>query len=186
MRAEDIVGFSFFALLFSAIVVTISGSWISLTPRQRALRRACGLSLMSVAFIGFGSVSLQFVRSSQRPVVEGNLWDIRRPVGSGRGARFMITDGRGHAVLIRCSYSGPGLVSGERARVRYIAYNNKLLDMEMLDGPFKAWHFRESSGEGGWWGWMAIGMICGIFAFRQMAKAGRSQMTERTSEETSA
>jgi hypothetical protein len=168
---EDIVGTSFFAFLFVAIVVTISGSVKSLSPEKGALRRGLGLSLISVALIGFGFANVYFVRISSRPVVEGNLWDIRRSIKNNSGARFMITDATGHAVLIRCKYSGPGLVEGERARVRYIAYNNKLLEMEMLDGPFQTWHFQESSGEGGWWTWAAIGLVCGLFAYRQIAKA---------------
>ena len=174
MRAEDIVGVSFFAVLFPAIVVAISGSRNSLTPRQQALWRGWGLSLISVALIAVGLVSFQFIHNSPRLVVEGNLWDIRQPFSRGTSsAQFRVTDASGHAVLIRCSYTGPGLVEGERARVRYVAYNQKLLEMDMLDGPFQAWHLRESSGENGYWFWVGIGAVCAFFAYRQLAKAKR-------------
>ena len=77
MRAEDIVGISFFALLFCAIVVTLCGSRTILAPRQQAAWRGWGLSLISVALVAFGLVNFQLIRTSPRPVVERNLWDIR-------------------------------------------------------------------------------------------------------------
>ena len=170
MRAEDVVGFSFFAVLIPAIVITISGSRNSLTPRRRAVWRGCGLGLVGGAFLGFGLVSFLFIHNSARPVVEGNLWDIRELHSTKAGStRFMITDATGHAVQIRCRYRGPGLVEGERARVRYVAYNGELLELDMLSGPFQLWHLRESSGEAGCWGWVAIGVVCGFFAYRQLA-----------------
>jgi len=177
MRAEDVVGVSFFAVLFPAIVVAISASRKSLTPRQRALWRGWGLSLISGALIAVGLVSFLLIHNSPRPVVEGNLWDIRELNShTDRSTHFMITDAGGHAVQIQCRYSGPGLVQGERARVRYVAYNSKLLDMDMLTGPFQAWHLRESSGENGYWWWVGMGAVCGFFAFRQLAKARREEM----------
>lgn len=174
MRAEDIVGVSFFALLFSAIVVAISGSRTTLTPRQRALWRGWGLSGISVALLAFGLVNFLLIHNSPRPVVEGNLWDIRESQGNGwSSTRFMITDANGHAVLIRCRYSGPGIVEGERARVRYVEYNRSLLEMDMLTGSYQAWHLRESPGEEGCWWWVAMGVVCGFFAYRQLRKAGQ-------------
>jgi hypothetical protein len=178
VRAEDTVGVSFFALLIPAVVVAISGSRTTLTPRQRALWRVWGLSLISAAFLAFGLVNLQFIHNSPRPVVEGNLWNIREMVSNrARLTRFMITDATGHAVQIQCEYTGPGLREGERARVRYVAYNRKLLEMDLLTGPFQTWHLRESSGERGCWVWVAIGVVCGFFAYLQLAKIGHGQTT---------
>ena len=158
-------------MLFPGIVVAISGSRATLTPRQRGLWRGWGLGLIGVAFLAFGLLSFQLIHNSPRPVVEGNLWDIRELYSTkARSSRFMITDATGHAVLIRCKYNGPGLVQGERARVRYVAYNNKLLEMDMLTGPYQLWHLRESSGEQGCLGWVVIGLVCGFFACRQLAK----------------
>ena len=178
MRAEDIVGDSFIGVLVPAIVMAISGSRTTLTPRQRALWRGWGLSLICSVVLAFGFVNFWLVHISPRPVVEGNLWDIRDTSGSGTDLnRFMITDATGHAVQIRCMYRGPGLVQGERARVRYVAYNRKLVEMDMLTGPFQTWHLQESSGEQGYWWWVAIGAICGFFAYRQLAKIGHGQTT---------
>lgn len=175
MRAEDIVGVSFFAVLISGIVVAISGSRTSLASRQRALWHGWGLSLISVAIIAFGLANFQLIHNSPRPVVEGNLWDIQQAFSSrSHSTRFMITDASGHAVLIRCSYTGPGLVEGERARVRYIAYNSRLLELDMLTGSYQMWHLRESSGEYGFLVWAAIGLILAFFAFRQLANARKA------------
>jgi hypothetical protein len=171
VRAEDIVGVSFFTLLFSGIVLAISGSRSSLTSTQRAIRRGWGLSLISGALFAFGMANFLLIHNSPRPVVEGNLWDAREQFSrQERGSRFMITDAAGHAVPIWCSYTGPGLVDGERARVRYVAYNGKLLDMDLLTGSYQAWHLHESSGEAGWLWWVAIGAVIGFFAYRQFAK----------------
>jgi hypothetical protein len=72
-----------------------------------------------------------------------------------------------------------GFVQGERARVRYVAYNSKLVEMDMLTGPYQEWHLRESSGEQGCWGWVAIGLVCGFFAYRQVTKIRQGQTTAR-------
>lgn len=176
MRAEDIVGVSFFLLLIPAVVVAISGSRTKLTQRQRAVWRGWGLSLISAAFLAFGLVSFQFIHNSSRPVVEGNLWDIREPYrGGAHSTRFRITDSGGQAFLIRCGYCGPGLVPGERARVRYVAFNRQLVEIEILTGPYQAWHLRETPGERACWGWVAIGLVCGVFAYRQVVKIGRER-----------
>lgn len=171
MRVEDIVGASFFAVLIPAVVVAIAGSRNSLTSRQRAIWRGWGLSLISGALLAFGLVTMLLIHNSPRPVVEGNLWDAREVFSrQARGSRFMITDAAGQAVQIRCNYTGPGLAEGERARVRYVAYNRKLLDMDMLSGPYQAWHLHESSDEAGYWLWVATGVVVGFFAYRQLAK----------------
>jgi hypothetical protein len=178
VRVEDIVGVSFFWLLISGIVVAISGSRTKFTPRRRALWRGWGLGLIGGAVFAFGLVNFQLIHKSPRLVVEGNLWDIRNRFGSRTELnQFMITDATGHAVLIRCRYGGPGLVQGERARVRYVAYNSKLVEMDMLTGPYQKWHLLESSGEQGWWWWVAMGSVCGFFAYRQLAKASQRQTT---------
>jgi hypothetical protein len=91
----------------------------------------------------------------------------------------MITGATGQAVMIWCSHRGPGFVQGERARVRYVAYNNKLVEMDMLSGPYGAWHLRESSGEEGYWAWVVIGLFFGLLAYRQLAKTRPGQTTAR-------
>jgi hypothetical protein len=175
VRAEDIVGVSFFALLFLSIVVTISASRSTLTPRFQALWRGWGLSLCGFALVAFGLLNFQLIHNSPTPVVEGNLWDIRgSSFSSNNSTQFRITDTTGHAVVIRCRYYGPGFVEGERARVKYVAYNRKLLEMDMLTGPYGAWHLRESSGEGSFWFYVAIGVVCGFFGYRQFKKAART------------
>lgn len=177
MRGEDIVGVSFFAVLIAGVVVAVAGSRNSLTPRHRRLWWGWGLGLAGCALVGFGLVSYQMIHNSPRPVVEGNLWEIRQ--GFRGSTRFMITDAAGRAVPIRCRYTGPGLVEGERARVRYVAYNRKLLEMDMLDGSYQSWNLRETSGEAGCWSWVAIGAICGFFAFRQLSSSGANADAER-------
>jgi hypothetical protein len=176
VRTEEIVDACFCALFIPAIVVAISGSRAALTLRQRALRRGWGLSLISVALVALGLVSMLLIRNSPRPVVEGNLWDIRGQNSSEEhSTQFRITDAAGQAVQIRCWYSGPGFVAGERARVRYVAYNRKLLEMDMLTGSYQKWHLRESPGELGWWWWVAVGVFCGSFGYRQLAKARQGE-----------
>jgi hypothetical protein len=174
VRAENIIDISFFAVLFCAIVVTLSGSRTTLTPRQQAAWRGWGLSLISLAIVAFGLVNFQLIHTSPRPLIEGNLWDIREEFKY-NSTRFMITDATGHAVMILCSHRGPGFVQGERARVRYVAYNNKLVEMDMLSGPYGAWHLRESSGEEGCLVWVVIGLFLGLIAYRELVKSRPGQ-----------
>ena len=82
----------------------------------------------------------------------------------------MITDANGQAVMILCRHRGPGFKQGERARVTYVEFNNKLVEMQMLSGPYGAWHFQESSGENGYLAWVGIGLFCGLLAYFQWAK----------------
>jgi hypothetical protein len=178
MRAQDIVGISFFALLFCAIVVILCGSRTILTPRQQAAWRGWGLSLISVALVAFGLMNFQLIHTSPRLVIEGNLWNVQEEFKN-HLARFMITDSTGQAVMILCRRRGPGFVQGERARVRYVAYNHKLVEMDMLTGPYGAWHLRESSGENAYWLWVAIGLFSGLLAYFQFAKTRPGQTTER-------
>ena len=173
MRAEDIVGGCFFALLIPAVAVTISGSQTRLSLRQRALRRGWGLGLTGAALVGFGLLSFALIYNSARPEVEGNLWDVRvQSGGEAELSRFRVTDASGRTVSIRCTYSGPGLVDGERVRVRYVEYSEKLLEMEMLTGSYKGWRLKESPGEVGYWFWVAAGAVCGLFAIREAKEAG--------------
>jgi len=58
--------------------------------------------------------------------------------------------------------------------VRYVAYNRKLVEMDMLTGSYQKLHLLESSGEQGWWWWVAMGAVCGFFAYRQVAKNGHT------------
>jgi len=171
VRTEDIVGISFFAILFPAIVMTISASRKSLTPQQQHRWRGIGLGMVSLALVVFGLANILLIHNSARPVVAGNLFDIRTSFGKQEhGTRFRIADATGHAVQIRCRYTGPGLVEGEEARIRYVAYDGKLLEMDLLSGPYQLWHLRESSGEQQCWGWVALGLVCGFFAYRQLRK----------------
>ena len=62
--------------------------------------------------------------------------------------------------------------------MRYVAYNRKLLELDMLTGPYQVWHLRESSGERGCWVWVAIGAVCGFFAYRQFGKIGPTSVAE--------
>ena len=174
MRVEDIVGISFFALLFCAIVLILCGSRTSLAPRQQAAWRGWGLVLISIALVAFGFVNFLLIHTSPRLVVEGNLWNVQEEFKN-HLTRFMITDSTGQAVMILCRRRGPGFVQGERARVRYIAYNHKLVEMDMLTGPYGAWHLRESSGENAYWLWVAIGLFSGLLAYFQFVKARPTQ-----------
>lgn len=178
MRTEDIVGFSFFAILFPAIVITIAASRKTLPQAQARNQRSLGLALVSLALIAFGIANYYFIHTSPKLVVEGNLWNIRGAFSKNeRGTRFMITDSTGHAVPIRCRYTGPGLREGDRARIQYVAYNNHLLEIEMLSGPYQFWHLSESSGEYRFWWFVAIGLVCGFFSIRQRRQAAEPQPT---------
>jgi hypothetical protein len=176
VQPEDIVGVSFFALLCCAIGVTLYGSRTILTPRQQAAWRGWGLILIGVALVAFGLANFQLVHASPRLVIEGNLWDVREEFKNDM-TRFTITDSTGRSVTILCRHRGPGFQQGERARVRYVAFNNKLVETQMLSGPYGLWHFRESSGENGYWVWVGIGLFFGLLAHFQFVKTRPGQTT---------
>jgi hypothetical protein len=61
--------------------------------------------------------------------------------------------------------------------VRYVAYNQKLVELDMMSGPYHYWHFQESSGEQACWGWVAIGVACSFFSVHQLIKSRQRQTT---------
>jgi hypothetical protein len=125
---------------------------------------------MGVALLVFGVANFCLVRASARPVVEGNIWGVSEPVRNTAATMFRLTDNSGNVTTLRCRYSGPGLREGDRARVRYLEYNKKLLQLTMLTGSFTGWHFEESSGEWGFLPWSLIGLGFGYRGFRLRRK----------------
>jgi hypothetical protein len=128
------------------------------------------MAAMGVAFLAFGLLTTYFIRTSARPLVEGNIWGVSEPVRTSSAA-FKLTLDSGRAVAIHCRYDGPGLREGDRARVRYVEYNQKLLELTMLTGSYTGWHFEESSGELSGELFGLIGLVCGFAGWRTLAKA---------------
>jgi hypothetical protein len=171
MRTEDIVGLSFFLVLFAGIGLLFFGLKKEKQNTDAQHRWVgTGLIVCGVACLFVGAVSLYFVRTSPRPIVEGNIWGVSEPVNSKYNPSFHITDDSGQATLIRCKYDGAGLREGERARVRYVEYNHQLLELTMLTGPTTGWGFKESSGEPGYAVWTLMGVVCGLAGRHQLRK----------------
>ena len=124
---------------------------------------------MGGALLAFGVVTWWMVRISPRVTVEGNLWAVEQPVKGSTG--FRVTDGAGRVAEVVCRYRGPGLREGERARVTYVAYNQNLVQLTMLDGPYAGWELEEPVRP---WGEMfmgAIGVVCLTAGLRAQRKA---------------
>lgn len=179
MRAEDIVGFLFFAVILSGIVLILLGSGRKKNSPEAVRRIGAGLLVEGLAFVGFAIATAYLIRTSDKPVVEGNTWAIRQTYGKNRGTSFNLTDEAGRAVLIRCRYDGPGFREGERARLRYVRYNRQLLEITMLSGPYTGWHFQESSGQVSAALIGVLGLVCLIGGYRQWDKPRRVAITVR-------
>ena len=168
MRAEDIVGLSFFLVLFAGIGLMLYGTTRPVGTRERPLWQAAGLGVQGFAFLAFGLATLDCIRTSARVVVVGNVWDVREPM---RGsASFKVTDEAGRVELIRCRYDGPGLHEGERARVRYVAFNRKLVELTMLSGSSAGWELKESAGELSPLLFAGVGLVCWFAGWRVWRK----------------
>jgi hypothetical protein len=163
----------FFALLLSGIVLILLDSGRKKNSPETVRRIGAGLLVEGLAFVGFAIANVYLIRTSDKPVVEGNIWAIRQTYGKNRGTSFHLTDEAGRAVLIRCRYNGPGFHEGERARVRYIRYNRQLLEITMLSGPYTRWHFQESSGQMSAALIGVLGVVCFIGGYRQWHKPVR-------------
>ena len=165
MRAEDIVGCTFFAGVFAGLVLMLYGSRSTRGAKKSWV--TAGLAIESLAFLTFGLLTFYFVRTSPRLQVEGNLWGAHRYQSRSGGSVFSVTADSGEVATVRCNYEGPGLREGDRVRVRYISYNGKLLNMTVLSGPYTGWELRESGAV--WSGLMmaAVGLICGVIVLRR-------------------
>jgi len=118
--------------------------------------------------LAFGLATLYCIRTSARPVVEGNVWDVRE--STQELASFRVTDADGRAVLILCRYDGSGLEEGERARVRYVAFNRKLVELTMLSGSSAGWELKESAGELSPLLFAGVGLVCWFAGWREWRK----------------
>lgn len=172
MRVAGVVGLSFFLLVFVGIWCIIRGSRRPKGSRERSLWQSRGLIAGAFAFLGFGLVTMYFIRTSARPVVEGSIWGVSEPVRGALSEEFKMTMDSGQAITVRCRYDGPGLRDGDRARVRYIEYNRRLVELTMLTGPYAGWHFEAPSGERGCAVWVLAGLVCGFAGYRQWRKVG--------------
>ena len=171
VRTEDIVGLSFFLVLFTGIGLLFYGlkqGKRNIDAQHRWV--GCGLIVCGTACLLLGVVRLSLIRTSSRPVVEGNIWGVNEPVNNKYSSSFNVTNDSGQATLIRCRYDGPGLREGDRARVRYVEYNHQLLELTMLTGSYTGWGFKESSGEPGYAVWALMGVACGFAGWHQLRK----------------
>ena len=171
MRAEDVVGSGFFLLFLVGIVLTLFGSRQANGARERARRQGAGLLTMSLALLAFGALTIYFIRTSARPVIEGHLWAVANGGVRYRGSSFNVTGDSGGVATIRCAYDGPGLREGDRARVRYVAYNRRLIEFAALSGSYTGWHFEEPAGERSAGAFAVIGLAVGIAGWRLLVKA---------------
>ncbi|HEX3569557.1 MAG TPA: hypothetical protein VHU44_01910 [Acidobacteriaceae bacterium] len=171
MRAEDIVGISFFLVLFLGIGLLIYAQKAGLSPEAQHRRVGDGLIVGGVAFLFLGLISIYMIQTSARPVVEGNIWGISEPISSKYSPSFKVTNDSGQVTLIRCRYGGPGLRGGDRARVRYVEYNHELLEFKMLTGPYTGWSFEERPSQRGYALLAVLGAACGFCRVAPVAQA---------------
>ena len=120
MRAEDVVGLSFFLVVFVGIGLILCGVRQPKGAPERNRWQGAGLLTMSLALLTFGALTIYFTRTSARPVIEGNVWAVANGGVRYRGSSFNVTGESGEVARIRCAYDGPGLREGDRARVRYV------------------------------------------------------------------
>ena len=163
MRTEDIVGLSFFLVLFVGVGLILFGLGRPENSTARARRLSAGLAVTGFALLTFGAITVYFTHTSARLQVEGNLWAVNDSIHL---SSFKVTDDSGRVASIRCRYQGPGLRDGDRARVRYREYDERLVELTILNGSYAGWHLQDSTNE--WSGaWFAlIGLGCGAGAYR--------------------
>lgn len=175
MRAEDIVGCTFFAAMVIGLVLIIRGG-MRKGGGDRSQVKA-GLIMEGLAFMFFGLATFYLVRTSPRLGIEGNIWDVHRIQSKSGGSQFRVTSDSGRVVVVRCRYRGPGLREGDRVRVRYIAYNQHLLELTMLSGPFEGWELEEPSQDWSWLVLAGLGLVCGAVVVRGITPQKIAQAT---------
>ena len=165
MRSEDIVGMSFFLVLFVGLGQFLYGSSRAKGSPERTRWLSSGLAVSGFALIAFGTLTAYFIHTSARMQVEGNLWAVSDSTETS-SSQFKVTDDSGQVATIRCRYSGPGLREGDRVRVRYVEYNRTLIELTMLTGSYTGWVLQESAGEWGFAWFALIGLVCAVSAYR--------------------
>jgi hypothetical protein len=170
VRAEDIIGVVFFLVLFLGIALLVYGQKAALSAEAQHRVVGSGLIAGGVAFLFLGLMSIYMIRTSARPVVEGNIWGVSEPISSKYSPSFKVTNDSGQVTLIRCKYGGPGLREGDRARIHYVEYNHQLLEFKTLTGPYTGWSFEERSSERGYALFAVLGAACGFAGWLRWRK----------------
>lgn len=180
MRAEDVVGDSFFVILVVGLVLIIFGSNRPKGSREYHRWLGLGLGVEGLAFFAFGLLSLCFTRLSSRPQIEGTISALTQFHGKYASSDFKVITDSGEAAQIHADYSGPRLRERDRARVRFIAYDRGLLEITLVSGPFQGWHHSESSGQLSCVGLSLMGLICWFAWYQEWCKMDQCVRGSRT------
>ncbi len=170
MRAEDIVGLTFFSLLVLGGVFVICGGNRNNPSARKPKWTAIGLAIGGLAFLLFGLLSSYFVHTSPRVEATGYIENLRRTTGKGAGSYFFLAVNGGPTFALHAQYHGYGIQQGDLAKVRFLPYNSSVLELTMLSGSTQGWHLTESDGSTTYLLLSLAGVACWWGAFREYRK----------------
>ena len=171
MQTQIVVAVIFFILEFWGLGVAIYGSNRTNPQLRKPKWRAAGFAMEGAAFLFLCLVSLYFVHNSPRPEVTGYIENLRQWQTKSSGSHFFVADYGGRKFAVYAHYNGPGIQQGQLATVRFMQYNQDLLELTMLSGPTQGWHLTEPYGSTFWFVLGLVGVLFEVTAFREYRRA---------------
>jgi hypothetical protein len=148
------------ALFFGLILLSFAcWMWMETLSegRNRGLAKLTAFLLMGSALILPSTADLILIHTSQHFEAKGRIQNLVQRHGKDSFSRFEIEDVDGKRVFVNSAYAGDHLQNGEAVVAKILIYQNTLLSLVVLDGPFADWKHRESDGSLGAWLGIAFG-----------------------------
>jgi hypothetical protein len=139
-------GLCFLLFLVGAGLAMLSG----LSKKHRRGIEVAGHLLISACFFIYGLVSSHVLRVAPRPVVTGQVVEVRL-----KRSRMDLNyttiqpdsgpfENGGGRITLHSEFLGSAVQVGERVRARYSDYDNGVLELDVLSGPGKGFVIREN------------------------------------------
>jgi len=148
----------FFGLFVLSMACWLWMSTLSASP-GRGVARLTATLLMGAAFICPAVLALVMIHSSQSFDVTGQIRNLSQHHGKNPSSSFMIERVDGSRVRVNAGYAGDCLQDGEKVVAKVLVYQNTLLYLHVIDGPFSNWEHEEGDGTLG----ACLGIALGSF-----------------------
>jgi len=134
-------GLCFLLFLVGAGLAMLSG----LSKKHRRGIEVTGHLLISACFFIYGLVSSHVLRVAPRPVITGQVVEIR-PKRSRMDLNYTTIqpDNGAGRLMLHSEFLGSAVQVGEQVRARYSDYDYGLLELDVLSGPGKGFVIQEN------------------------------------------
>jgi hypothetical protein len=144
MHAQNIIAGCFFTLMALAGLSAIVGGGERFGPPARPKWAVASVILFGTGLLQFGLLNGFFILRSPRPEIVGFIGDLHQQDGKSASSSFAILSNAGWSPKLHTQYHGPKIVEGDMARVKYVEYDDVVVELTLLSGIHQGWALKES------------------------------------------